>query len=652
MKIKKNYLMPVFLLCLFLSKNIASGEPLKPEATPDGVKFSFESPSAENVSIAGDFNNWTPGKDFLYKNSEGIWEVTYPLKAGKYEYKFFIDGSWSDGPNLTVELKEKDGKLFIPRQKGSPTPYSGTILVDGKLIGSIYSYYDRYDKSWEIDSVSSSVHFDLDWNAKPMKEAGAYARMEMASVNNDFNLKFKQGHFDFTPEGIELKAYYNEKFIQLNDPLKLLDSGVSLRYEKLDFFDDANIHKAFGLGSQGICLFSENSGYSGKFFYSNVDDTSEDILGIFLRTPPFGGRFSFGAGYLSDRGRPWTYAAQSNWFPNPEVPQGRSYNSTSSVQPWYKGFVETGKAAFDFNFKMHEKMTFFTEYAAGARNLSAVRWNEGASSDVAMDKKWLLNDIDDVIAGFKLTPSEDLTGEISFRGTKQKLGKKMYDGRKADTNTVTGKLKYAAGSYSAGIQASNSVSKNLGGDIIIDGEYYPYYVNLLNYAPYEHSNIPESDLSLMPFVSADFKSASFKLYGRFHGYRVRNYKLISGTYWTDSAAGKFGAETREALLDQSINIKGPLYLDGSTRYAAYGFNSSVKSYLSTFQALVLKIKHDISIKLGWGVDPEGFDEDIYEDNDLREAFLAEKFAAGNSVAAAERALELEKRISIKTEIKF
>ena len=652
MKNKKFSLLPAFLVSLFLAQNIAFGQPLKPEIIGDGVKFLFESPSALTVSIAGDFNNWTPDKDVLYRNPAGIWEITYQLKSGKYEYKFFADGSWMDGPNLTVELKEKDGKLFMPAQKGSATPYSGTITLAGKLVGNMYSYYDRYDSSWKIDSVSSSVHFDMDWNAKPMKEAGAYARMEMATGSDDFNLKFKQGHFDFIPEGINLKAYYNEKSIQLNDPLKILDTGVSLRYDKLEFFDEMSVHKAFGAGSQGIYLFSELFDYRGKIFYSNIDDTSEDILGIFLRTPFFADRMAFGAGFLSTRGQPWIYSTSSNWFPNPEVSQGRSYNSTVTAQPWYKGFVETGNSAFDFRFKMHEKLTFFTEYISGAQNLSAVRWNEGASSDVSIDKKWLLKNIDDVIAGFKALPCEELIGEISFRNTKQKLGKKMYDDRKADTNTVTGKFRYKKGNYSAGVQVSDSASKDLGGDIIIDGEYYPYYGELLSYAPYDHSNIPENDLFVMPFISADFKAIKVKFSGRFHNYKVRNYKLVSGTYRTDFAAGKFSAKTREAILENSININGPLYLAGSTRYAAYGFNSGLKSYLSTYQALVLKLKNDISIKLGWGVDPEGLDEDIYEDNDLREEFLAGKYAVGNSVTDAERALELEKRISIKTEIRF
>jgi len=63
------------------------------------IAFKLFSPKAKRVSVAGTFNNWDTTKLAAKKDTKGNWSVKANLKPGRYEYKFFVDGSWINDPN-------------------------------------------------------------------------------------------------------------------------------------------------------------------------------------------------------------------------------------------------------------------------------------------------------------------------------------------------------------------------------------------------------------------------------------------------------------------------------------------------------------------------------------------------------------------------
>jgi 1,4-alpha-glucan branching enzyme len=82
------------------------------------TEFKFYAPQAKQVSLAGNFNNWNTRAVSARKDSKGNWTAKINLKPGRYEYKFFVDGSWHNDPrcnycvtnsfgtqNCTVEVK-------------------------------------------------------------------------------------------------------------------------------------------------------------------------------------------------------------------------------------------------------------------------------------------------------------------------------------------------------------------------------------------------------------------------------------------------------------------------------------------------------------------------------------------------------------------
>lgn len=74
------------------------------------VVLTFFAPEAKEVMVAGDFNNWRPQATPLTNLGEGNWEVRLMLRSGQYEYRFVVDGRWSDD---------------APASPRVPNPYGG-----------------------------------------------------------------------------------------------------------------------------------------------------------------------------------------------------------------------------------------------------------------------------------------------------------------------------------------------------------------------------------------------------------------------------------------------------------------------------------------------------------------------------------------------
>ena len=74
--------------------------PSATKTVPEGklVKFVFSAIRANSISVAGTFNNWTPGVLELRKDLVGIWRGSLRLKPGTYQYRYCVDGKWVNDP--------------------------------------------------------------------------------------------------------------------------------------------------------------------------------------------------------------------------------------------------------------------------------------------------------------------------------------------------------------------------------------------------------------------------------------------------------------------------------------------------------------------------------------------------------------------------
>lgn len=62
------------------------------------VTFTLHAPDARAVSVAGSFNDWQPDATPLKRGRDGTWKVRIRVAPGAHEYRFCVDGEWSDDP--------------------------------------------------------------------------------------------------------------------------------------------------------------------------------------------------------------------------------------------------------------------------------------------------------------------------------------------------------------------------------------------------------------------------------------------------------------------------------------------------------------------------------------------------------------------------
>ncbi len=70
-----------------------------PQPADDGVLFALAAPGARSVRIAGEFNGWNADVTPLRAaGPDGRFEVKLPLAPGRYQYRYVIDGRWTNDP--------------------------------------------------------------------------------------------------------------------------------------------------------------------------------------------------------------------------------------------------------------------------------------------------------------------------------------------------------------------------------------------------------------------------------------------------------------------------------------------------------------------------------------------------------------------------
>jgi serine protease AprX len=82
-----------------------------PRIEGDKLVFSHHDDEAQSVAVAGDFNDWNWAPHRCKQCGDGIWRVELPLlAAGRYRYKFVIDGTrWQDDPGNGMKEPDEYG---------------------------------------------------------------------------------------------------------------------------------------------------------------------------------------------------------------------------------------------------------------------------------------------------------------------------------------------------------------------------------------------------------------------------------------------------------------------------------------------------------------------------------------------------------------
>jgi hypothetical protein len=82
------------------------------------ITFTCLAPEAREVSVVGSFNGWRPNATPLKHTGAGEWAVRLMLRSGQYEYRFAVDGRWSEDPRASQHVANPYGEcnsvLVVP----------------------------------------------------------------------------------------------------------------------------------------------------------------------------------------------------------------------------------------------------------------------------------------------------------------------------------------------------------------------------------------------------------------------------------------------------------------------------------------------------------------------------------------------------------
>lgn len=153
--IMKNYLIVISIVTIFLScTNTKTNNGL--------VKYTFvyQSATANKVSIAASFNNWSAEANPFTSNGNGEWTGEIELQPNYYQYKFVVDGEWIPDPENDWKINDggenfnsivKIGNPATPQRKTSNRPFPKDQLpepileTDAKLVDL---YYAAWQMAW------------------------------------------------------------------------------------------------------------------------------------------------------------------------------------------------------------------------------------------------------------------------------------------------------------------------------------------------------------------------------------------------------------------------------------------------------------------------------------------------------------------------
>jgi 1,4-alpha-glucan branching enzyme len=79
------------------------------------VPFEFLAPDAQEVCLAGDFNNWDASANPMKRDKKGLWKASLTLVPGRYEYRFLADGLWENDPDCRDCVPNEFGSMNCVR---------------------------------------------------------------------------------------------------------------------------------------------------------------------------------------------------------------------------------------------------------------------------------------------------------------------------------------------------------------------------------------------------------------------------------------------------------------------------------------------------------------------------------------------------------
>ncbi len=340
-----------------------------PQAVEGGVAFVYHSSDAGSVNLAGSMNGWSADSTPLKNDGKGHWSVVVPLEAGEHQYKFVVDGNWTQDPangqsvsdgyggsNSAVTV-DASGKLVA-----SATPAPAAASTASATLDTKVSLQGRYLTRFEFaKNVPISVDddnlvdprvrlqrpsqtVDLNFHTDVSDVAHTLMRLRLDSeaniIQNNVAGFLDEAGLDVRPASFDLQAFWNREMYSSHDLLGMA-GHVDLPGTILN--DDLGL----GKGSAGALFESKPWGLTARLFFANYhnadyyndpdlyDNTGEDKIG--LRLSHKVGKFEIGAPLYMERSLVWADFGTLVGLASTGIPTLDAFRAATGDQStWYE----------------------------------------------------------------------------------------------------------------------------------------------------------------------------------------------------------------------------------------------------------------------------------------------------------------------------
>ncbi len=228
--------------------------------------FTYYNPSAREVYLAGEFNNWNP-RQLLMENHDGTWEIRLDLPPGEYEYKFVVDGVWTADPlnpvtrgpmgNSVIKINP-DGTATYPRGARllANSIASSRILFGGLFTSHLVTYHDRdlpgdYNGDGRLKLYKPAILAAVDLRVHISEGVSLTTSFDVNAFDAE---KIYEAHFridsigaSFESDNFNLRLFYNMDVFSTDDPLRAVGG---MKYPEPTF----EPCRSLGLGYAGLYL--------------------------------------------------------------------------------------------------------------------------------------------------------------------------------------------------------------------------------------------------------------------------------------------------------------------------------------------------------------------------------------------------------------
>jgi hypothetical protein len=150
--------MKKYLIVLAVVAVLISCTNTKTNNDPVKYTFTYRSATANKVSIAGNFNNWSAEANPLTDNGNGVWKGEIELQPNYYQYKIVVDGNWMCDPQNDWKINDggdnfnsivKIGNPVTPQRKISDRPFPKNELPE-PVLETEAQLVDIYYAAWQM----------------------------------------------------------------------------------------------------------------------------------------------------------------------------------------------------------------------------------------------------------------------------------------------------------------------------------------------------------------------------------------------------------------------------------------------------------------------------------------------------------------------